>query len=228
MIVTLGGDRTTTSPFLRVDVAATRGRDESLFCVVSDGADIAEARDVLDAILALDRADVRAVTQRRTLAEVTRGYEPARLPRLPRHAASSPTGSDRSSPSRPRPPSSLAIGESSPSRNHAVDQLRRIDTVNLLETRNEVVNGSRQVDAMETWLSWANGDDVTINHLADTVQTLAARGDRDGPAGLLACSIEVWADRQQVELAGLQLRTIPADETSTSDGNESQRRTAAR
>ena len=57
-------------------VAATRGRDENLICVVTDSDDVAEARDVLEGILAVDRADVPAVIQRRALAEQTRGHEP--------------------------------------------------------------------------------------------------------------------------------------------------------
>ena len=57
-------------------VAATRGRDENLLCVVTDSDDVAEARDVLEGILALDRADIPAVTQRRALAQQTRGHEP--------------------------------------------------------------------------------------------------------------------------------------------------------
>ena len=49
-------------------VAATRGRHDNLLCVVTDSNDVAEARDTLEAILAFDRADIPAVTQRRTLA----------------------------------------------------------------------------------------------------------------------------------------------------------------
>jgi conjugative relaxase-like TrwC/TraI family protein len=49
-------------------VAATRGRDQNLLCVVTDTTDVAEARDTLETILAFDRADIPAVTQRRTLA----------------------------------------------------------------------------------------------------------------------------------------------------------------
>jgi hypothetical protein len=49
-------------------VGVTRGRDENLICVITDSGDVAEARDILDGILALDRADIPAVTQRRTLA----------------------------------------------------------------------------------------------------------------------------------------------------------------
>ena len=62
-------------------VAATRGRDENLLCVVTDSTDVAEARDVLEGILALDRADIPAVTQRRTLAHQVHGHEPAHAPR---------------------------------------------------------------------------------------------------------------------------------------------------
>ena len=50
-------------------VAATRGRDQNLLCVVTDTTDVAEARDTLETILAFDRADIPAVTQRRTLAD---------------------------------------------------------------------------------------------------------------------------------------------------------------
>ena len=49
-------------------VAATRGREQNLLCVVTGSTDVAEARDALEVILAFDRADIPAVTQRRTLA----------------------------------------------------------------------------------------------------------------------------------------------------------------
>jgi hypothetical protein len=49
-------------------VAATRGRNENVMRVVTDSDDIAEARDVLEAIVAVDRADIPATAQRRTLA----------------------------------------------------------------------------------------------------------------------------------------------------------------
>jgi hypothetical protein len=51
-------------------VAATRGRDENRIHVVTEHDDLTEARDVLDGVLAHDRADSPAVTQRRHLAEV--------------------------------------------------------------------------------------------------------------------------------------------------------------
>jgi hypothetical protein len=49
-------------------VGATRGRHDNLLCVVTDSNDVAEARDTLETILAFDRADIPAVTQRRNLA----------------------------------------------------------------------------------------------------------------------------------------------------------------
>ena len=64
-------------------VAATRGSDVNTLCVVTASEDIAEARDVLEAIIAADRADVPATTQRRTLA--------ATSPREAFAAASAPT-----------------------------------------------------------------------------------------------------------------------------------------
>ena len=51
-------------------VATTRGRDENRIHVITEHDDLAEARDVLDGVLAHDRADVPAVTQRRHLANV--------------------------------------------------------------------------------------------------------------------------------------------------------------
>ncbi len=59
-------------------VAATRGRDTNTLCVVTDSDDIAEARDVLEAVLAADRADVPATTQRRTLAQAV--HQPMTTP----------------------------------------------------------------------------------------------------------------------------------------------------
>ena len=52
-------------------VAATRGSDDNTLCVVTESDDIAEARDVLEAVIAADRADVPATTQRRNLAAAT-------------------------------------------------------------------------------------------------------------------------------------------------------------
>jgi hypothetical protein len=49
-------------------VGATRGRNENRLHVITDTDDPAEARDVLDSVLAHDRADIPAVTQRRDLA----------------------------------------------------------------------------------------------------------------------------------------------------------------
>ena len=57
----------------------TRGRDTNQLLVVTDTTDLAEARDVLEDVLAHDRADIPAVTQRRELAQ--------QLPPVtPRHA----------------------------------------------------------------------------------------------------------------------------------------------
>jgi conjugative relaxase-like TrwC/TraI family protein len=62
-------------------VAATRGRDENVFCVVTDSDDVVDARDILDGIVALDRADTPAVTQRRTLAQQVHSHQPSPTPR---------------------------------------------------------------------------------------------------------------------------------------------------
>ena len=49
-------------------VAMTRGRQDNTVCVITETHDISEARDILDAVLTIDRADVPATTQRRILA----------------------------------------------------------------------------------------------------------------------------------------------------------------
>ena len=64
-------------------VGATRGRDENRIDVITDTDDLAEARDVLETVLAHDRADIPAVTQRRDLA---RQAQPA-APRRPEPAS---------------------------------------------------------------------------------------------------------------------------------------------
>jgi hypothetical protein len=50
-------------------VGATRGRHDNQLHVVTESRDIGEARDVLEAALARDRADIPALTQRRRLAQ---------------------------------------------------------------------------------------------------------------------------------------------------------------
>ena len=62
-------------------VGATRGRAVNHLLVVTDTADPAQARDVLEQVLANDRVDVPAVAQRRHLA--TQGPAVSRVPRAP-------------------------------------------------------------------------------------------------------------------------------------------------
>jgi len=57
-------------------VAVTRGRRENMILVVTDTHDLNEARDILDTIIASDRADTSAIVQRRQLAQQQRP-EPA-------------------------------------------------------------------------------------------------------------------------------------------------------
>ena len=57
-------------------VGMTRGRDDNHVHVVTETTDPAEARDVLECVLAHDRADVPAVTQRRDLAHQIPPPEP--------------------------------------------------------------------------------------------------------------------------------------------------------
>jgi conjugative relaxase-like TrwC/TraI family protein len=57
-------------------VAMTRGRDDNRVHVITETTDVAEARDVLECVLAHDRADIPAVTQRRDLALQVPPHEP--------------------------------------------------------------------------------------------------------------------------------------------------------
>jgi ATP-dependent exoDNAse (exonuclease V) alpha subunit len=59
-------------------VGVTRGQQDNIIRVVTNSHDLDEARDVLEAVLATDRADVPAVTQRRQLASSVppRPYQP--------------------------------------------------------------------------------------------------------------------------------------------------------
>jgi conjugative relaxase-like TrwC/TraI family protein len=50
-------------------VAVTRGRDDTQIHVITQSHDLAEARDVLERTLAVDQADIPAVTQRQRLAQ---------------------------------------------------------------------------------------------------------------------------------------------------------------
>ncbi|MFN3258199.1 MAG: MobF family relaxase [Ilumatobacter sp.] len=61
-------------------VGMTRGRDENLALVVTDTLDIAEAIGILEAAIAIDRADIPATTHRRLLAEAVPSSRPR--PRL--------------------------------------------------------------------------------------------------------------------------------------------------
>ena len=62
-------------------VATTRGRHDNRIHVVTNTTELAEARDVLETVLAYDRADVPAVSQRRTLAQAAGRPEPVPEPR---------------------------------------------------------------------------------------------------------------------------------------------------
>lgn len=110
-------------------VAATRGRDRNELCVITDSKDIAEARDVLEAVLAFDRADIPAVTQRRNLAQAEPRLAPprhrrrARQRRRGRIGALCPTGSISCSPT----PTDRRRASSRPRRERAQSGQRLID-----------------------------------------------------------------------------------------------------
>lgn len=62
-------------------VGATRGRDENKILVVTETDDIDDAREILRYVLASDRSDVPATTQRRLLAEMEQAAAPHRAKR---------------------------------------------------------------------------------------------------------------------------------------------------
>ena len=64
--ITLAGPATTGRGLY---VAMTRGRNDNHVYVITDTHDMSEARDVLEGIVASDRADIPAVVQRRQLAQ---------------------------------------------------------------------------------------------------------------------------------------------------------------
>jgi len=57
-------------------VAMTRGRQDNTVCVITETHDLGEARDILDAVIAVDRADSPATSQRRSLASQDRHLHP--------------------------------------------------------------------------------------------------------------------------------------------------------
>lgn len=65
-------------------VGATRGRDDNKILVVTETDDLDEAREILRYVLASDRSDVPAVTQRRLLTEMERDAAPHRSKHAPR------------------------------------------------------------------------------------------------------------------------------------------------
>ncbi|MEP7112807.1 MAG: hypothetical protein ABI862_06050 [Ilumatobacteraceae bacterium] len=65
-------------------VGVSRGEQQNLILVVTDGQDLDQARDILESVLASDRADIPATTQRRELADTDRAphrHQPALRPR---------------------------------------------------------------------------------------------------------------------------------------------------
>ena len=71
--VTIGVELATAATSRRgLYVAVTRGEQENLILVVTDGRDLDQARDILERVVAGDRADIPATTQRRELADIDR------------------------------------------------------------------------------------------------------------------------------------------------------------
>ncbi len=83
--VTIGVELATAATTRRgLYVAVTRGQQENLILVVTDGRDLDQARDILEGVVASDRADIPATTQRRELADTDRAphrHQPALQPR---------------------------------------------------------------------------------------------------------------------------------------------------
>ena len=83
--VTIGVELATAATTRRgLYVAVTRGEQANLILVVTDDRDLDQARDILEGVLASDRADIPATTQRRELADTDRAprrHQPTLQPR---------------------------------------------------------------------------------------------------------------------------------------------------
>ena len=80
--VTVGIELATVATTQRgLYVGVTRGREDNRILVVTDGHDLDQARDILERVLASDRSDVPATTQRRRLAEMDTRPSPRAEPR---------------------------------------------------------------------------------------------------------------------------------------------------
>ena len=98
--VTIGAELVTAATTRRgLYVGATRGTDQNLLLVVTEHGDIDDARDILETVLASDRADTPATTQRRELAATD--HPPQEAPdRVPQQAPDRPA---QQQPPRDRP-----------------------------------------------------------------------------------------------------------------------------
>ncbi len=83
--VTIGVELATAATTRRgLYVGVSRGEQENWILVVTDDRDLDQARDILEGVLASDRADIPATTQRRALADTDRAphrHEPSLQPR---------------------------------------------------------------------------------------------------------------------------------------------------
>ncbi len=83
--VTIGAELVTPATTRRgLYVGVTRGHEQNLMLVVTEDRDLDQARDILECVLASDRVDVPATTQRRELAAADRApqrRQPATQPR---------------------------------------------------------------------------------------------------------------------------------------------------
>ncbi len=83
--VTIGVELATAATTRRgLYVAVTRGEQENLILVVTDDRDLDQARDILEGVVASDRADIPATTQRRELSDTDRAphrHRPTLQPR---------------------------------------------------------------------------------------------------------------------------------------------------
>ena len=121
--VTVGIELATVATTQRgLYVGVSRGREDNKILVVTEGHDLAEARDILERILASDRADIPATTQRRRLAEMDCSTEPAPRAALRHPAVARPASEQR----RPRPRrGTIRVPDRAPPTRRNVRQTRR-------------------------------------------------------------------------------------------------------
>jgi hypothetical protein len=159
-------------------VAMTRGRHENVALVITDTHDSADARDVLESVLAVERVDVPATVQRRTLAAAGTPA-PAPRPGAPaRRVAVRPTvpltpapPAPPAPPAAPVPPASAPLVPVTPDVDTPAPSARAVVPVWFAEARTTIV------DEMTKALGGARAMVDDVHQRRDAITAAAQRLD---------------------------------------------------